>query len=110
PDRHDYSATLYSLCLAQLSGAGRSRGPSESSLADGARTVAYAPDLGTPLCDSTGAAARADWMSGAPAGHAVAALGSAGPRGRHRQYAPARQRRCLAQETSAGWGSPAYLD
>ena len=35
---------------------------------------------------------------------------SPGPRGSCRQYTPARQRRRLAQETSAGRGSPAYLD
>ena len=32
---------------------------------------------------------------------------AAGPRGRHRQHAPARPRRRLAQETSPGRGSPA---
>ena len=55
-------------------------------------------------------AARTDRVSGAPSGHAAAALGRAGTRGGRRQYAPARQWGRLAQETSAGRRSPPYLD
>ena len=40
----------------------------------------------------------------------TAALGRPGTRGGRRQYASARQWRCLAQETSAGWGSASFLD
>jgi hypothetical protein len=46
---------------------------------------------------------------GPPSGRVAAALGRAGPRGGCRQYAPARQRGCLAPEPSAGRGSPACL-
>src|SRR5262249_23887430 len=107
---HDHSASLYGLCLAQLSEPGRSRGPPDASLADGGWTVAHAEHLGTTLCTTAGAAAGADRVSRPPFGHAAAALGRAQTRRGLRQYALACQRGCLAQETSAGRGSTPFLD